>query len=740
MENSEHSPSSLLGAKVVHATLDALQQNGDSDNGDKQPGLSWTSPLVFSAGLNMLLRSPGNQMEVNDFLARLPRQIPEDASEALEVEPGWASERGYRTFYRAVKIGWLARSKGVWSLTAAGIDAVQETVVSKDLWRLAKDLSGSGETVESVLPIHGEVNNFGSIPQNLYSTNQSSVQQLVSQIEAGTLALPDIQRPFVWKNTKVRDLLDSMFRGFPFGYILTWRSPVEVQSKQIGTGKKGVTAPHALVIDGQQRLTSLFAVMTGNKVLDRNFKHKKVEISFHPIRGAFEVSSAALKKSPEWLPDVSEVFTDEMGAHSVIEDYLAQLERSRIVDPEHRVAIAQNIQRLVGMKSILLGVLEIAQDADEEQVAEIFVRINSKGQNLKQADFILTLLAVFWQEGRQQLETFAKECRIPRADGAASPFNRLLQPGADDMIRVVIALSHRRAKLASAYQVLRGKSATTRQITPEAREENLAILSEAQAKVLDSGSWNEFLKTLQAAGYRDKSMVPSMNAALMSYGLFLIGRHDYGLSVQELRRLIGKWFAFISVSGRYSTSPESAMEEDLARLRNVQNGEGFIKALEGAMETELTADFWSFTLPARLESSNIRTAYSFFAAQCRLDSKSLYSKLPVATLLDPERKATRKDLEIHHLFPKAWLKANGVTDQREFNQVANQTLIEWSVNSDISDKDPKEYAPEYDRITDTLTNQNHAMPDGWWNMEYADFLIERRKLMADVIRRAFESW
>jgi hypothetical protein len=182
------------------------------------------------------------------------------------------------------------------------------------------------------------------------------------------------------------------------------------------------------------------------------------------------------------------------------------------------------------------------------------------------------------------------------------------------------------------------------------------------------------------------------------------------------------------------------MEEDLARLRDLEDGDGpgFIEALESAVESELTEDFWTFTLPARLESSNIRTITSFFAAQCKLGAKALYSNLTVSALLDPERRSTRKDLEIHHLFPKAWLKANGVTHQREYNQIANQTFVEWSINADIGDKDPKEYAPGYESAVDKDTRSLHAMPEEWWALGYEDFLSARRSLMANVIRRAFE--
>jgi len=706
---------------------------------ERPSGLAWTRPHVMHAGLSLLSRSPGQQMDVDSLIQRLPGLVPDDVRQTLDDwNVDWQWEQGYRTFERAVRAQWLIRKSGVWTVTSAGCEALRQFTSAEDLWTAARAICGD-EQAKSI-PYLGDVFNAGGLPQTLYSNQSSTVQQLVSQVEQGALALPDIQRPFVWKNTKVRDLLDSMFRGFPFGFVLTWRSPNETRTKQIGTEGKGIDVPHALVIDGQQRLTSLYAVMTGKAVLDNKFKERRIQIAFHPIRGSFEVADAAIRKSPEWIHDVSSIFSDGMGALSVLQSYLSALEAAREITQEHREAAEQNIQRLVNLRNTPLGILEIAQDTDEEQVAEIFVRINSKGQNLKQADFILTLLAVFWEEGRAQLEEFARACKVPSPCSGPSPFNRLLQPGPDDMIRVVVALSHRRARLSAAYQVLRGKNAQTGRVTSDDRDKNLAILSAAQDQVLKPAHWHEFLKTLESAGYRTQWLVQSMNAALMSYAFFLIGRTGYALSVPDLRRVIGRWFAFVSLTGRYSGSPESIMEEDLARLRELEDGDGpgFINALESAIESELTEDFWTFTLPARLESSNIRTITSFFAAQCKLGAKALYSNLTVSALLDPERRSTRKDLEIHHLFPKAWLKANGVTHQREYNQIANQTFVEWSINAEIGDKDPADYAPEYESGLDEATRSLHAVPEGWWSLSYEEFLTARRSLMASVIRQAFE--
>jgi hypothetical protein len=431
--------------------------------------------------------------------------------------------------------------------------------------------------------------------------------------------------------------------------------------------------------------------------------------------------------------------------YSVIENYLDTLELSREIEQDHRMAVQDNLQRLFNLQNTPINVLEISHDADEEQVAEIFVRINSKGQNLKQADFILTLLAVFWEEGRRELEEFCRRCQLPSADKAPSPFNHLLHPHPGELLRAVVAYSHRRARLSSAYQLLRGKDLQTGVITVKSRDDNLKILAEAQDEVLNPTNWHEYIKILEHAGYRNPQMITSMNAVLITYSFFLIGREDFNIGITDLRNLIARWFFFVNLTGRYSGSAESIMEEDLNRIKMVENKskEEFKQSLSGMMSAELTEDFWSFTLPMRLESSSIRSIYTFFASQAILHSKALYSTLEVSHLLSPERRSTRKNLEIHHLFPKAMLKSNGIKGTREINQIANQTLVEWSVNSDIGDAHPKDYAPTLEsKLEKSLcqkTNEHHALPPKWWEMEYFEFLNERRKLMASVIREAFQA-
>ena len=569
---------------------------------------------------------------------------------------------------------------------------------------------------------------------------------LLHYIDIGDIGLPDIQRPFVWSNSKVRDLFDSMYRGFPVGYLLFWANQAVQGVKQIGTADKQHHVPSLLIVDGQQRLTSLYAVFRGKKVFDEDYKERQIEIAFRPRDGKFDVADAAIRRDPEWIPNISEIWASGKSSRKLVNDFIDRLnEKSTLTDDEEE-AISHSLDRLFDLQKFPFTALEIAPTVDEEQVADIFVRINSEGVKLKQADFILTLLSVFWDEGRKALEDFCRRSRqLPLPGGPASPFNHFIQPDPDQLLRVSVALGFGRGRLKSVYQVLRGKSMDTGEFSQERREAQFNILQTAQVEVLNLTSWHQFLSSLVGAGFRGGEMISSQSALLYAYAFYLYGRIKFDVAEHVLQRLIGRWFFFSSLTGRYSSSPESIMDGDLNRLNDAKDSTAFVKVLEDVMASELTNDFWAITLPANLDSSSARNPelFAYIAAQNKLTAPVLFSHKKVPELLDPSLKANKKPLERHHLFPKAWLISNGIDDFKLINQQANFTLIEWPDNIDISDTAPATYVPEIRaRFTADAwkaMHEYHALPDGWELLSYSEFLTQRRKLMAAIIRRGFES-
>lgn len=572
------------------------------------------------------------------------------------------------------------------------------------------------------------------------------LSNLLHYLDIGDIGLPDIQRPFVWSNAKVRDLFDSMYRGFPVGYFLFWENAQTNGVKQIGVGDKAHSAPSRLIVDGQQRLTSLYAVFRGKRVLDEDYRERKVEIAFCPRTGAFEVADAAIRRDPEWIPNISELWASGNSSFKMVKGFLKTLGAKVELSEEEEEQISHNLDRLFDLQKYPFTALEIAATVDEEQVADIFVRINSEGVKLNQADFLLTLLSVFWDAGRSELEQFCRHSRQPPAPGGPpSPFNHFIEPDPDQMLRVSVALGFSRGRLKSVYQVLRGKDLETGLFSGEHRDAQFKVLQEAQAKVLDLTCWHQFLSALVGAGYRSGEMISSQNALLYAYAVYLIGRTQCKVPEHQLQKVIGRWFFFASLTGRYTSSPESVMDGDLNRLRGVNDAPQFIAILDELMANQLTGDFWTTTLPAALNSSSARNPelFAYVAAQNRLNAPVLFSHKKVSDLLDPALKTKKKALERHHLFPRAWLQKQGEGDLKMINQMANYALLEWPDNTDISDAPPSDYVPTIKpRFSDEAwqrMHEFHALPDGWEAMPYTEFLVARRKLMAVIVRRGFET-
>ena len=569
-----------------------------------------------------------------------------------------------------------------------------------------------------------------------------SLSKLIQDIDMGEIGLPDIQRPFVWTPAKVRDLFDSMYKGFPVGYLLFWSNGVGNGTRQIGTDSKQ-KVPRLLIVDGQQRLTSLYAVLKGKPVLTQEYAPQQIHIAFRPRDAMFEVTDAAIRRDPEFISDISKLWTGEVSRNRFVKDFLARLREHREVSEHEEDQLIESIDGLYDLHSYPFTALELSALVNEEQVAEVFVRINSKGVSLNQADFILTLMSVFWDEGRSDLERFCNSARKPSTTGA-SPFNHFVEPSPDQLLRVSVGLGFRRARLRHVYSLLRGKDLETDLFSDERRIEQFEILKQAQAYTLDLQHWHEFLKVLTRAGYRGGAMITSQMALFYSYIMFVIGRRDFKVAPYELRNIISRWFFMNSLTGRYTSSPESAMESDLARLRTIEDAAGFVKLLDGIIGDTFTEDYWGITLPNALATSSARSPslFAYHAALNLLNACALFSKLRVSDLLDPSLRAKKSHVERHHLFPRNYLKKSGITGTQEINQIANFALVEWSDNIDISDLSPAEYLPKYaERFSEGELRDMyywHALPEGWEQMSYEVFLAERRKQMGQVIRAGFE--
>jgi hypothetical protein len=581
--------------------------------------------------------------------------------------------------------------------------------------------------------------------KTVFKRVEYDVQGLLHFIDMGDIGLPDIQRPFVWSAAKVRDLFDSMYRGFPVGYLLFWENANVAGAKTIGLGEKG-HAPRRLIVDGQQRLTSLYSVMRSRPVLDSEYREVRLAIAFRPRDAKFEVTDAAIRRDPEFIPDISDVWV-KGNSYSVISQFLGGIQAKREVTPDEHDRIVANIDRLFDIRSYPFTALEISPQVSEEQVADIFVRINSLGARLIQSDFILTLMSVFWDEGRSELEQFTREARRPSTNGQPSPYNVYFHPQPDQLLRTSIAVGFKRARLEHVYSILRGKDLETGQFSPARRDQQFALLRDAQNKVLNLLGWHEFWKAVAAAGFRHRSLISSETNLAYTYAIFLIGRHDFDADWWALKRVIARWLFMTSLTARYTTSSETAMEADLGKLRAARSWNDFTGMLEQEIQAALTDDFWSITLPNALTTAGARSPYllSYLAALCTLGARALFSEERVADLMQPGVQGKKAGVERHHLYPKAYLASVGYVQPVDQNQIGNMAIVGWEVNSEISDEPPASYWPRwvqrFAKSEHDLEKMRywHALPPSWELMDYQDFLTARRRLMATVVRDGFRA-
>lgn len=577
----------------------------------------------------------------------------------------------------------------------------------------------------------------------LFTTTNYPINALIEDIDLGKIGLPELQRPFVWPNVNVRNLFDSLYRGYPAGFLLFWKTGAEGATlRGIGAGNKQAV-PETAIVDGQQRLTSLYAVVKGAEVLRANFKKERIRIAFSPLTEKFEVTDAAILKDKSFIPDISELWKPETDLFSIANNYVEQLSTVRALTPEQ----IRHAQSAIGKLHNLLGyqfvALTLASSVDAETIAEVFVRINGEGKKLNQADFIMTLMSVFWDKGRTELENFARDATRP-SDGEPSSYNHFIKPTPDQMLRATIGLGLKRARLENVYAVLRGRDAVTGKDDPAKRDEQFGLLAKAQDHALNLSNWHHFLSALKLAGYRSDKMISSQTAIIYSYVLYLIGVRDFAIDKSVMRQAIAEFFFMAALTGRYTTSPETRFESDLAQIRGVKAAEDYLETLRVMGATVLTKDYWEISLPSALATSAARSPslFAYQAALIKLDALALYSPMTIASVADPAVRGTRSALEQHHLFPRAYLSTLDIKETTQINQIANFAPVEWPENLKIGAKAPAEYVPALDAKLGGKERELmyfwHALPHLWWELDYDTFLRERRVRIARVVQRAWE--
>lgn len=592
-----------------------------------------------------------------------------------------------------------------------------------------------------------------------YQVTQYSVSSVLAFIEADMIAIPEIQRPFVWKSKQVRDLIDSLYNGYPTGYLIIWQNPdVKLKNGGSAVGKK-------VLIDGQQRVTALMAAIGGKSVLNDEFDEIQIKIAFNPLAidesERFEVQTPIHTKSKNWIPDISEIFKNNFNMYKFMNLYLEN-------NPEADQDVVNNaLTQLLSIKSSLLGAIELVPKLDINEVTEIFVRINSQGKRLNESDFAMSKIAADEKYGgnmlRKAIDYFchlavspqfyphiAKHDKLfmasefePKLRWLKDENDEIYDPDYNDMLRVSFMHKFGRAKLGDLVSLLSGRDFIDRKFKEEISEESFAKLKSGILNFINEYHFKEFVLAIRSAGFINSKLLNSKMTLDFAYALYLLLRDTGEIQKIEIKRYIQKWFVLSTITSRYIGSPESQFDRD---LREIQ-AKGFLQFLKENEESMLSDSFWSVRLVRDLETSSINSPFfnTFIAAQVFFNDESLLSSSSKVTDLVSVMG------DVHHIFPKEYLKRNGVTDKSIYNQVANYTYLDTGTNISIGKREPNDYfSKALDQCSTkqievgTIADENdfyanleqNCIPKEVINMtavDYQEFLAKRRVLMAKKI-------
>ena len=591
-----------------------------------------------------------------------------------------------------------------------------------------------------------------------YSVTPHPVETLLTWVKSGEIAIPEIQRPFVWEATKVRNLLDSLYHGYPVGYLIAWRNPtVRLKDGTHSAGKR-------ILIDGQQRVTSLMAALLGREVLTKDYETVRIKIAFHPLEEKFEVSNPAIQKNSAWIPDVAELFAPNVKLLQLTKAYA---ESNPAVNADE---IFGTVERLRNIVNNHVGVIELAEDLDIETVTEIFIRVNSAGAELSQADFAMSKIAANETYGgnllRRAIDYFCHLSvspefygRIKKGDPsfAASEFfpkmawvkdcnDDIYEPSYTDMLRVAFTSEFHRGKLQDLVALLSGRNFETKQYEDAIAEKSFERLKNGILNFINKTHFERLVMILRSAGFITSDLISGQNAVNFAYILYLRGKAEQ-MPPAEIEKVVRRWFVMSVLTSRYTGSPETTFDFDIRQIE----ANGLVGFTSSVIDAQLSDGFWSTLLPQEMETSSSTSPYFlvFKAAQVKLNDKGFLS-----------RDITVQDLilnqsDVHHLFPRNHLKKKGLNRGR-YNQIANYAITQSEINIAICDKSPSIYFKElsnqcqggkkkYGGITSLAELKSnlaeHCIPEsvfGELAEDYDHFLEERRKLMAARIRFYFD--
>lgn len=595
-----------------------------------------------------------------------------------------------------------------------------------------------------------------------YSVNQLMVDDLLSMIRIGDIAIPEIQRPFVWQDNKVTELIDSLYKGYPIGYIITWKSPnAKLKDGSKSDGKK-------ILIDGQQRITALRAAILGETVKRDDYSNKTIRVAYDPIEHKFATSGSVETNNPRWIKDISPILNGQKKLHSFVREY-CQLNPT--IDED---LIYDEIDALRDILKRPVGVIELPGSLDIEIVTEIFIRINSKGVTLNQADFVMSTIAANESYGGNMLRKcidhfselavrpdiysslmqndvdFAESKYRPQIDWLRKENDDIYDPSYVDILRVAFAAKFSRGKMSDLVNLLSGRNFETREFEENIKEDTYNKLTEGVCAFINETNFKRFIMIIRSAGFCHTKLIRSQNTLNFAYILFLKLR-EKGCKPELIEKYVRRWFVYSILTGRYSEAPESKFDYDSKQVDKYTDFGEFLAEVEAA---DLSDAYWDVKAIQQLNTSVASSPIfnAFLASQCFQNRRGFLS-----TAITVQNMIEQKG-DVHHIFPREYLKANGLT-RSDYNQVANYIYTQTEINIQIGKKAPVDYlgyvqdvqcqggATKYGGIINinelraNLCN-DCCLPEDLATMDisrYQEFLAKRRRLIAQRLKEYYFS-
>lgn len=597
-----------------------------------------------------------------------------------------------------------------------------------------------------------------------YNASNVSLEQILGYIKSGDIAIPEIQRPFVWKPRQVRDLIDSLYMGYPTGYLIISQSPdMKLKDGSQSAGKK-------IMIDGQQRVTALMTSIVGMEVIGGDFKKRRIKISFNPQATGedeeiFKVQDNAILKDKKWIADIAEIFKPDFDQWGFVNEYC------KINPGINGSQMNKVLMRLLDIKNRQIGVISLDKDLNIDEVTEIFIRINSQGAKLNQADFAMSKIAANteyegnalrkaidyfshlavepdWYSDMTKDAAFMKSKYAEKLKWLRDDRESIFDPDYNDILRIAFMYKFGRAKLKDLVSLLGGRDFETREYKEVIAEESFKKLSDGVVDFMNQYTFSNFILGIKAAGFVSSKLINSQMTLDFAYTLYLFLNSDTTIDKTQIKHYVAKWFVMATLTSRYIGSPESQMDFDIKRIRE----KGFLSFFHEVEEANLSETFWNVRLVQSLETPVANSPFFnvFLAAQIYFGDNALFSNGTkvgyLITLMG----------DVHHIFPKQYLRKSGYNDKRQYNQIANFTYLDTQVNKAISNDAPCVYFKNavdacstgvslYGNITDVdilhKNMEDNCIPAEIVSMDYTNydnFLISRRRMMARKIRLYYE--